>query len=84
MAGGGGKNNSGLPDRQALGAGLTLGGLVASGLGIALMLDDVKDLGLFSTPKHPSPLHHWQIGLILFVAGITTLGAGVALLVGGK
>ena len=44
----------------------TLGLTIGSGL----MLDDARDFGQFSKPGHPSPLHHWQLGLALFVASL--------------
>ena len=47
-----------------------LGGIAGFGLGSALLLDDAKDLGKFSTPDHPSPIHHWQIGLCLMIASL--------------
>ena len=39
--------------------------LSAIGLGIGgvILEDDAKDIGKFSSPEHPSPLHHWQLGL---------------------
>lgn len=39
-------------------------------VGTFLFLDDAYDFGLFSTPEHPSPIHHWWIGLILMLLGI--------------
>ena len=44
----------------------TLGLTIGSGL----MLDDARDFGQFRKPGHPSPLHHWQLGLALFVASL--------------
>ena len=35
-----------------------------------MMLDDARDFGQFGKPGHPSPLHHWQLGLALFVASL--------------
>ena len=77
MAGGGGLNPSELPPWKDLAPYLTLGGLASTVLGLALIWDDIKDFGLFSTPDHPSPLHHWQYGLILFLAGLTAMSVGV-------
>ena len=34
-------------------------------LGEILFVDDEKDFGRFSFEGHPSPLHHWQVGLAL-------------------
>jgi len=79
VAGEGSQDNSGLPSGPELA--LLAGGLATAGLGVALVIDDVKDLGMFSTPKHPSPLHHWQYGIILFVVGISAAGIGAALLI---
>lgn len=31
-------------------------------LGELMVIDDWKDYGKFSTPDHPSPIHHWWIG----------------------
>ena len=44
----------------------TLGLTIGSGL----MLDDAEDFGQFRKPGHPSPLHHWQLGLALFMASL--------------
>ena len=44
----------------------TLGLTIGSGL----MLDDAEDFGKFRKPGHPSPLHHWQLGLALFTASL--------------
>lgn len=57
----------------ALGAGMLIGGAI-------LVLDDIDDLGFFSTPDHPSPLHHWIYGVLLIVFGAIILGIGLALL----
>ena len=48
-------------------------GLVIAGLGAFLLVDDAKDYGTFSTPRHPSPFHHWQIGLALFIVGLVVI-----------
>ena len=58
-----------------------LGSIGAFGLGVALLFDDAKDLGLFSTPDHPSPLHHWQISIPIMLGGLTGIcGFGARLL----
>lgn len=33
--------------------------------GELMVIDDWKDYGKFSTPEHPSPIHHWWIGELL-------------------
>mgnify|MGYP001626358360 CR=1 FL=1 len=38
---------------------------VYSKLGKLILLDDIDDLGLYSFDGHPSPIHHWQWGLLL-------------------
>ena len=58
------------------------GGIIGTIVGAALMIDDVKDLGMFSTPEHPSPIHHWWIGLIIFLASVGVLGTGLTLKLG--
>ena len=58
-----------------------LGSIGAFGLGATLLFDDAKDLGEFSTPEHPSPIHHWIWGLLLMTGGTTGICAfGVKLL----
>jgi len=37
-------------------------------LGQLILLDDIKDLGKYSFEGHPSPIHHWQWGLLLILA----------------
>ena len=54
-------------------------GLVIAGIGAFLLVDDAKDFGTFSTPEHPSPLHHWQLGLALFLAGLIIIAASLYL-----
>lgn len=34
-------------------------------VGEILFVDDEKDFGRFSFEGHPSPFHHWQVGLAL-------------------
>ncbi len=34
-------------------------------LGKLLLLDDIDDLGKYSFEGHPSPIHHWQWGVLL-------------------
>lgn len=36
-----------------------------SKLGELILLDDINDLGKYSFEGHPSPIHHWQWGLLL-------------------
>ena len=81
MAGGGSLALEGVPNELKLelsdeekvllglgvGVGLTLGGIV-------LFWDDIKDIPHFSTERHISPLHHWWLGLLLFLAGLVVLG----------
>jgi len=58
-----------------------LGSIGAFGLGTALLFDDAKDLGEFSSEDHPSPLHHWIWGLLLMTGGLTGIcGFGAKLL----
>jgi hypothetical protein len=33
--------------------------------GELMVIDDFKDYGKFSTPDHPSPIHHWWIGELI-------------------
>ena len=40
--------------------GLSIGGVILE--------DDAKDFGKFSSPDHPSPFHHWQLGLGITLA----------------
>lgn len=42
------------------------------GIGGVILEDDAGDIGEFSTPEHPSPLHHWQLGLGIIIA--STIG----------
>ena len=79
MAGQGSQNNSQISNRE-IGLALLGSGLASSVVGLALLVDDIKDFGLFSTPEHPSPLHHWQYGLILFIVGLGLIGAGTIIL----
>ena len=52
----------------------SLGGFV---LGCALLADDYKDFGDFSTPNHPNPLHHWQIAVPILLVSLAGLGASL-------
>jgi hypothetical protein len=36
-------------------------------LGQLILLDDIDDLGKYSFDGHPSPIHHWQWGLLLMM-----------------
>lgn len=49
-------------------------------VGTFLFLDDAYDFGLFSTKEHPSPIHHWWIGLILMIIGIVLIVVSVFVL----
>jgi len=60
-----------------MGLGLLAGGLGAFLAGVALLWDDLEDLGEFDTEDHPSPLHHWQYSLPLMAGGIAAMGAGL-------
>ena len=75
MAEQGGRVHSGIPDWTAL----MLSGAAAKAAGVALLVDDLKDFGKFSTEDHPSPIHHWQWGLVLLITGLGLLGTGMAL-----
>lgn len=46
-------------------------GMIA--LGTFLFLDDLNDFGKFSTPDHPSRVHHWWIGLLIMLLGLILL-----------
>lgn len=35
-------------------------------IGGGLVIDDYKDFAQFSREDHPSPLHHWQLGLAMW------------------
>lgn len=39
-------------------------------IGKFLVEDDIKDLGLYSFDGHPSPIHHWQWGVLLMVGSV--------------
>jgi len=52
----------------------SLGGFV---LGCALLADDYKDFGDFSTPNHPNPLHHWQLAIPIMLVSLAGLGASL-------
>ena len=54
--------------------------IAAVSVGIFLMIDDAKDWAKFSTPEHPSPVHHWQHGLILFLLGCVGLSMSALML----
>ena len=43
------------------------------GVGAFLFLDDAVDFGTFSTPTHPTWVHHWWIGLLVMVLGVILL-----------
>ena len=47
-------------------------GMIAAG--VWMILDDIKDFGKFSYPGHPSPIHHWQHGLVLLILGLIMCG----------
>ena len=53
------------------------------GVGTYLLIDDLKDFGFFSTKDHPSPLHHWQYGLILLLGGLISLPISILELIEG-
>lgn len=36
-------------------------------IGELLVIDDIKDLGAYSFEGHPSPIHHWQWGVLLML-----------------
>lgn len=59
-------------------------------LGLMLLVDDIHDIGYFTyfgrwhhiyrgkrSPHHPSPLHHWQLGIVMLllakIAGLMTI-----------
>ncbi len=46
---------------------------VGIGVGILLLIDDAEDFGLFSTPDHPTWIHHWLLGVILIIVGLIAL-----------
>jgi len=52
----------------------SLGGFV---LGCALLADDYKDFGDFSTPNHPNPVHHWQLAIPILLVSLAGLGASL-------
>ena len=79
MAGQGSQNNHQISSRE-IGLALIGAGVAGSIIGLALTLDDVKDFGLFSTPEHPSPIHHWWIGLIIYLVSLGLIGAGTIIL----
>ena len=72
-------NNREISNRE-IGLALIGAGVAGFIIGLALTLDDVKDFGLFSTPEHPSPIHHWWIGLIIYLVSLGLIGAGTIIL----
>jgi len=52
----------------------SLGGFI---LACALLADDYKDFGDFSTPNHPNPVHHWQIAVPILLGSLAGLGASL-------
>ena len=50
------------------------GSLGGFALGCALLADDYKDFGDFSTPNHPNPLHHWQLAIPILLGSLAGLG----------
>jgi len=72
-------NNREISNRE-IGLALIGGGLVGSIVGLALIMDDIKDFGFFSTPEHPSPFHHWMWGLIIYLVSLGLIGAGAIIL----
>ena len=60
---------------------LILGGAICLASGAILLFDDVKDFGDFATPEHPSPIHHWQWGVILIILGAVVLAIALILLI---
>lgn len=50
-----------------------LGLIVSIGVtvfGVCLILDDVKDYGLFGVERNPPVPHHWIYGVLLMAGGI--------------
>ena len=43
------------------------------GVGAFLFLDDAGDFATFSTPEHPSHIHHWWVGLLILILGLILL-----------
>jgi hypothetical protein len=39
-------------------------------IGKFLVEDDIKDLGRYSFDGHPSPIHHWQWGILLMLGSV--------------
>ena len=39
-------------------------------IGKFLVEDDIKDLGMYSFDGHPSPIHHWQWGVLLMLGSV--------------
>jgi hypothetical protein len=39
-------------------------------IGKFLVEDDIKDLGRYSFDGHPSPIHHWQWGVLLMLGSV--------------
>ncbi len=61
-----------LNNEQRLALALTsIGSIIA---GAWMLIDDAKDLGKFSTPDHPSPIHHWQWGILALIIGVGASG----------
>jgi len=56
-------------------------------IGGGLLIDDYKDFAQFSREDHPSPLHHWQLGLAIWtlsLVGYAWLASQIAKLLGDK
>jgi hypothetical protein len=44
--------------------------------GVALMIDDIRDLGRLGSERNPPIPHHWIYGLIVFLGGAVATGLG--------
>jgi len=51
-----------------------LASIGAIGAGVALMIDDRKDLGRLGSERNPPLPHHWIWGALSFIGGLTGLG----------
>jgi len=54
-----------------------VGGVSSVVLGSWALADDMSDIGRFSDEEHPSPIHHWWVGILGILGGIITAGIGL-------
>lgn len=60
---------------------MVLGGVTSLVSGAFMLFDDVADFGDFASEKHPSPIHHWQIGVLFILLGVFLLCLALVMVV---